>query len=66
MFDGYSEAAKESHVYIKFWKPCGVTCTTDTGIKGNIIDALLGTQGTSAFSLGGLTRTRRGLILPYE
>lgn len=31
-------SSKERHVYIKYWKPRGVTCTTDRTIKGNVID----------------------------
>ena len=27
--------------YIKYWKPIGVTCTTDRRIRDNLIDALL-------------------------
>ena len=63
VFDGYSEAAKENHVYIKFWKPRGVTCTTDTGIKGNIIDALGHTGNERLFTVGRLDKDSEGLIL---
>ena len=27
-------------VFIKYWKPKGVTCTTDRTIRGNIVDAV--------------------------
>ena len=33
-----SRSATTEHVYIKYWKPKGVVCTTDRTIKGNVID----------------------------
>ena len=35
-----SASPKDSFAYIKYWKPTGVTCTTDERIEGNIIDTL--------------------------
>lgn len=32
------KATATEHVYIKYWKPKGVVCTTDRTIKGNVID----------------------------
>lgn len=33
-------AAPHEEVYIKFWKPVGVTSTTDLGVPGNLLEAL--------------------------
>ena len=30
----------EQFVYLKYWKPVGVVCTTDRSIRDNIIDAV--------------------------
>jgi 23S rRNA pseudouridine2604 synthase len=49
------------HVYIAFHKPAGVTCTTDTEIKGNIID-FIGHQ-QRIFPIGRLDKESEGLIL---
>lgn len=31
------KATATDHVYIKYWKPRGIICTTDRTIKGNVI-----------------------------
>jgi 23S rRNA pseudouridine2604 synthase len=31
---------QQHHVYIKYWKPRGVECTTDRRVRNNILDAL--------------------------
>lgn len=63
--------------YIKYWKPLGVTCTTDRRIKDNLIDALYqdgyySTSSTSTssqqqqqriFPVGRLDKETSGLIL---
>lgn len=52
--------------YIKYWKPCGVICTTDRSIKGNILDALE-TDGYQPnhriYPVGRLDKDTSGLIL---
>lgn len=49
-------------VYLKFWKPRGITCTTDSRDRSNIITAL---QYNSArvFPVGRLDKDSTGLIL---
>ncbi|PIQ36689.1 MAG: 23S rRNA pseudouridine synthase F [Lysobacterales bacterium CG17_big_fil_post_rev_8_21_14_2_50_64_11] len=49
------------HVYIAFHKPAGVTCTTDTEVKGNIIDCIGHQQ--RIFPIGRLDKDSEGLIL---
>mmetsp|Transcript_3470 Transcript_3470/g.5411 ORF Transcript_3470/g.5411 Transcript_3470/m.5411 type:complete len:297 (+) Transcript_3470:38-928(+) len=51
-------------VYLKYWKPVGVTCTTDRGDPSNIIDAgEFERTGHRVFSVGRLDRNSSGLIL---
>jgi 16S rRNA U516 pseudouridylate synthase RsuA-like enzyme len=33
-------AGEERFVYIKYWKPAGVVCTTDRRIEGNVISEI--------------------------
>lgn len=54
-------AGGRRHVYIAFHKPAGVTCTTDTEVKGNIID-FIGHQ-QRIFPIGRLDKESEGLIL---
>ena len=52
--------------YIKYWKPTGVTCTTDRRIENNLIDALRydGCQPKSRiFPVGRLDKDTSGIIL---
>jgi 23S rRNA pseudouridine2604 synthase len=58
--------------YIKFWKPVGVTSTTDRGIPGNLLEALEQSNGDITdrqpirhriFSIGRLDKDTSGLIL---
>lgn len=52
--------------YIKYWKPIGVTCTTDRRIEDNLIDALLydGCDPKSRiFPVGRLDKDTSGIIL---
>lgn len=52
--------------YIKYWKPIGVTCTTDQRIKDNIIDSLWydGCNPKSRiFPVGRLDKDTSGIIL---
>ena len=64
--DGQTLRAREKkggrqHVYIALNKPVGITCTTDTGIKGNIVDFVGHEQ--RIFPIGRLDKDSEGLIL---
>ncbi|KAK3270194.1 hypothetical protein CYMTET_21396 [Cymbomonas tetramitiformis] len=48
-------------VYIKYWKPRGVTCTTDRTIRGNIVDAV--GHRERIFMVGRLDKDSTGLVL---
>ena len=52
---------KRRHVYIALNKPVGITCTTDTTVKGNIVD-FVGHQ-QRIFPIGRLDKDSEGLIL---
>lgn len=54
-------APKEKHVYIAFYKPVGVICTTDTKVKDNIVDYINHPQ--RIFHIGRLDKPSEGLIL---
>jgi 23S rRNA pseudouridine2604 synthase len=52
--------------YIKYWKPLGVTCTTDRRIEDNLIDALQEDgcfPKSRIFPVGRLDKETSGLIL---
>ncbi len=49
------------HVYIALNKPVGVTCTTETGVKDNIVDFIDHEQ--RIFPIGRLDKDSEGLIL---
>merc|ERR1711862_416742 len=55
------------HEYIKYWKPKGVICSTDTSIKNNIVDRIQMKDGyipkRRIFPVGRLDRDASGLIL---
>ena len=53
--------AGRKHVYIALNKPVGVTCTTDTSVKGNIVD-FVGHE-KRIFPIGRLDKDSEGLIL---
>lgn len=60
------KASQPVFEYIKYWKPIGVTCTTDRRIKDNLIDALLydGCNPKSRiFPVGRLDKDTSGIIL---
>ena len=65
--DGQKLAARSAapgqrrHVYIALNKPVGVTCTTEAGVKGNIVD-FVGHQ-QRIFPVGRLDKESEGLIL---
>ncbi|MGH8052577.1 MAG: pseudouridine synthase [Stenotrophomonas sp.] len=49
------------HVYIVLNKPVGITCTTETAVKGNIVDFVGHEQ--RIFPIGRLDKESEGLIL---
>ena len=52
---------RSKHVYIAFYKPVGVTCTTESEVKGNIVDFIGHEQ--RIFPIGRLDKDSEGLIL---
>jgi pseudouridine synthase len=63
----------DDDVYIKFWKPIGITSTTDTRIPGNLLQALQQQNNNNnnnktipkkrIFSVGRLDKDSSGLLL---
>lgn len=51
---------KVKNIYLAFNKPVGITCTTDTSIKGNIIDFI--NYPERIFPIGRLDKPSEGLI----
>ena len=70
---GSLEAAMASmapYVYLMYWKPRGVICTTDRSVRGNVIDALLQDSalrdfagGQRLFTVGRLDKPSTGAVL---
>jgi 16S rRNA U516 pseudouridylate synthase RsuA-like enzyme len=58
---GQTVAGESRFVYLKYWKPRGVTCTTDRSIRGNIVDAI--GHPERVFMVGRLDKDSTGLIL---
>ena len=58
--DGELIGAKEEPVYLAFNKPIGITCTTDTKIRDNIVDYI--SFGSRIFPIGRLDKPSEGLI----
>ncbi len=52
---------QKRYVYIALNKPIGVTCTTDTAVKGNIVDFV--GHDKRIFPIGRLDKDSEGLIL---
>jgi 23S rRNA pseudouridine2604 synthase len=52
---------KRRHVYIALNKPVGITCTTESAVKGNIVDFVGHEQ--RIFPIGRLDKDSEGLIL---
>jgi 23S rRNA pseudouridine2604 synthase len=59
--DGRPIGEKKKHVYIALNKPVGVTSTTETHIKGNIVDFV--NHPERIFPIGRLDKDSEGLIL---
>ncbi|MCH8538246.1 MAG: 23S rRNA pseudouridine(2604) synthase RluF [Alkalimonas sp.] len=53
--------AKPKAVYLVYHKPVGITCTTDTAVAGNIVDAVK--YPARIFPIGRLDKPSSGLIL---
>ncbi len=62
-----ASSSSSSFEYIKYYKPVGVTCTTDSRIKDNIIDDLIHNHGYRprhrVYPVGRLDKETSGLIL---
>lgn len=56
-----SATAGRRHVYIALHKPAGITCTTESEVKGNIVDFVGHEQ--RIFPIGRLDKDSEGLIL---
>ncbi|MEW9699311.1 23S rRNA pseudouridine(2604) synthase RluF [Paenibacillus sp. SI8] len=59
--DGRPIGAKKEHVYIALNKPVGITSTTETYVKGNIVDFI--GHAERIFPIGRLDKDSEGLIL---
>ena len=59
---GPSTSSSTQFKYVKYWKPRGVTCTTDVRDRSNIIDAV-GYTHARLFPVGRLDKDSTGLIL---
>ena len=55
------KAGTRRHVYIALNKPVGITCTTESSVKGNIVDFVAHEQ--RIFPIGRLDKDSDGLIL---
>lgn len=56
-----SKTSGRRHVYIALNKPVGITCTTESAVKGNIVDFVGHEQ--RIFPIGRLDKDSEGLIL---
>ena len=61
LVDGVKINSKEEHVTLLYFKPAGITCTSESDVKGNIIDAI--NYPVRIFPIGRLDKDSEGLIL---
>lgn len=59
--DGKRITENDSLVYIALNKPVGITCTTDTRVKGNVVDFI--NHKERIFHIGRLDKPSEGLLL---
>ncbi len=59
--DGTTVTKSEETIYIALNKPVGITCTTDTRIKGNVVDFI--GHKERIFHIGRLDKPSEGLLL---
>jgi len=52
---------EEENVYLAFYKPVGIECTTNTTVRDNIVDYI--NYPTRIFPVGRLDKDSEGLIL---
>lgn len=60
------QGTRTAFEYIKYWKPCGVTCTTDRSIPSNILDRLEQDDyrpDHRVYPVGRLDKDTSGLII---
>jgi 23S rRNA pseudouridine2604 synthase len=60
LVNGKPLKSKETPIYIAFHKPVGITCTTETNVKGNIISYI--NHPKRIFPIGRLDKPSEGLI----
>lgn len=61
LVDGVEINSKEEHVTLLYFKPAGITCTSEAHVKGNIIEAI--NYPIRIFPIGRLDKDSEGLIL---
>ena len=59
--DGTPLGDKKKPIYLAFNKPVGITCTTEPGVEGNIVDFI--GHAERIFPVGRLDKDSEGLIL---
>lgn len=61
LVDGVEIKPKHQHVTLLYYKPVGITCTSEPQVKGNIIESVNYSQ--RVFPIGRLDKDSEGLIL---